>query len=639
MFPSPGLIAATGWTDMPSGDGPENPDELARARQQLCELQSELLRLRELQQETAKALRRLVSEQRRFDDRLIAVEHGMLFRALRRAGGPLLRWLRSARGIPDAGALYRRWLAGNPPPAAGQPLACPPAITVLISAGGPQQDLDRTIASLRNQSYGNWRACVAGTERLEAPAGDSRISAGAATFDEAVQAARQSGGDYVLLMQAGDLLAPSALGEIARVAEDRSADVVYTDEDAILPDGRRHSPVFKPDWSPDLLARSMYLGRALAISRASLAGIGWFRSEYGTAQEYDAVLRLAENGARFRHVPQVLYHRANPVSTEDHEAGRRALAAAVGRRGWDAAVSGGPFPLGYRLLRRPAGAPLASIIICSRMPDLLRCALRNLERRTAYRNYEIVTVEHGLDPQRPVASPRGTPITRVHYEGPFNYSRMNNRGAEAARGAILVFLNDDIEPLDPHWLDCLVAEAQRPEIGAAGMLLLYPSGTIQHAGVAIGLQDGAAHPGRRMMDAPFWKWLRLTRNVSAVTGAAMAVRRAVFEEAGRLDEAFPENYNDVDFCLRVRAAGYEVVCVAEAALRHYEAQSRQAIVRYRERERFTGRWQTVLEAGDPFYNPNLTRDGEDLTLRGSDTDGLMLEVGVEPTCPLKGAGF
>jgi len=599
---------------MSPGDRQGNSDELARARRQVAALESEILALRQLQQETATALRRMQEEQRRFDSRLIAVEHGVLFRALRWAGGPLLRWARGARGVPDAGARYRAWLAGNSPAAVEQPLACRPAITVLISADGPQQDLDCTIASLRNQSYGNWRACVAGRGRIEAPAGDSRIAAAAGTFDEAVQAAREAGsGDYVLLMRAGDLLAPSALSEIARAVEDRPADVVYTDEDAIRPDGLRHSPVFKPDWSPDLLARSMYLGRALAVSRASLAGIGWFRSEYGTGQEYDAVLRLAEKGARFRHVPRVLYHRANPISAENHEAGRRALAAAVERRGWDAAISGGPFPLSYRLLRRPAGAPLASIVICSRTPDLLRRAIKNLERRTAYGNYEIVTVEHGLDPRERVASARATPIVRVPYEGPFNYSRMNNRGAEAARGEILVFLNDDIEPLDPRWLDCLLAEAQRPEIGVAGMLLLYPSGTIQHAGVAIGLQD-AAHPGRRMRDAPLWKWLRLTRNVSAVTGAAMAVRRAVFDEAGRLDEGFPENYNDVDFCLRVRAAGYEIVCVAEATLRHYEAQSRRAIVRYDERERFARRWQTVLEAGDPFYNPNLSSDSEDLAL-------------------------
>jgi GT2 family glycosyltransferase len=191
---------------------------------------------------------------------------------------------------------------------------------------------------------------------------------------------------------------------------------------------------------------------------------------------------------------------------------------------------------------------------------------------------------------------------------------MNNCGAEAARGEVLVFLNDDVEPLAPQWLEALVVHTQRADVGVVGALLLYPSGAIQHAGIALGIMDGAGHPQRGSLDGGYWDWSGMCRNVSAVTGACLAIRKRLFEELGAFDPAFPVNYNDVDLCLRARAAGYAVLYEPAAALRHREAQTRLAVTRYEERELLYERWGEELERGDRFYNPNLTAVREDASL-------------------------
>ena len=204
----------------------------------------------------------------------------------------------------------------------------------------------------------------------------------------------------------------------------------------------------------------------------------------------------------------------------------------------------------------------------------------------------------------------------VPYTGPFDFARMNNLGAQAAEGEILVFLNDDTELLEPSWLDRLVAQVERADVGVAGARLLYPSGTLQHGGVAIGIGGGCGHIGRHTHISPrHWPWLEVTRDVSAVTGACLAIRAPLFHELGGFAEAFPVNYNDIDLCLRARIAGYRVIYEAGATIRHYECQSRPGVVTSEERDRWHDRWAKLAESGDPFYNPNLTQEQEDLSLR------------------------
>ena len=207
---------------------------------------------------------------------------------------------------------------------------------------------------------------------------------------------------------------------------------------------------------------------------------------------------------------------------------------------------------------------------------------------------------------------------RVPYTGRFNFAAMNNRGARHASGDVLVFMNDDIEPFESGWLTALLAHANRREVGAVGAKLVYPSGAIQHAGMVIGIMEGAGHLHRNTFGSQYWNWLPFTRNVSAVTGACLAIRSGVFEELGGFDESFPVNYNDVDLCLRARQAGYEVIVEPAATLRHYECQSRQAGVRLEERYLFEQRWSAHLERGDPFYSPHLRRTLEDAGLELQD---------------------
>jgi len=240
-----------------------------------------------------------------------------------------------------------------------------------------------------------------------------------------------------------------------------------------------------------------------------------------------------------------------------------------------------------------------------------------MAQQTSYPLREVIVVQH-LDgnPGALQAVISRYRAERVAYSGRFHFSRMNNLGAGAAKGTILVFLNDDTELLDSSWLERLVAQVERPDVGIAGARLLYPSGTLQHGGVAIGVGVGCAHIGRNTSTAaPHWPWLDLTRDVSAVTGACLAIRTSVFHELGGFAEAFPANYNDIDLCLRARDAGFRVIYEAGAVLRHHECQSRRGVVTFAERNLWYDRWAANIRAGDPFYSPNLSRQHEDLSLR------------------------
>jgi GT2 family glycosyltransferase len=255
------------------------------------------------------------------------------------------------------------------------------------------------------------------------------------------------------------------------------------------------------------------------------------------------------------------------------------------------------------------------LIICSRNPDLLKQCLDAVERTTSHNQREVVIVRHETGdptvwrdhrfPGQPVWAP---------YRGPFNFSRMNNLGARHAAGEVLVFLNDDVTPLVPDWLSGLIAQALRPEIGVAGAKLLYPSGAIQHVGIVLGMLHGIGHLHRDTFGAEDWNWLPFTRNVSAVTGACMAIRQSVFSSIGGFDEDFPVNYNDVDLCLRARHAGYQVVIEPHALLRHSECASRLPGIGIEERDLWEERWAVLLRRPDPYYNPNLSATREQAIL-------------------------
>lgn len=596
----------------------------------------------------------LLRHDRELETRLQAIENSRFFHALRLPGRFLLDWrgrfgqllLRSPLHTlylklvrPGAAAArYRLWLELEPPVVV-RALQQRPLISIILPVQNPRQDwLRAAVESVREQTYGDWQLCVcddgsSGTWVREyfcaLAAADRRI-----VFTRSPEPLGISGagnhageaaeGEYVGFLDQDDVLAPEALYCFAEALQDKPADLLYSDEDYLTGDGRRIQPVFKPAFSPDLLRCCMYMGHFLVVRKEKLQEIGWLRSSCDGSQDYDLALRVTARPASVRHIPRVLYHwRRHPGSTASrasakpftHDSGLRALSESVQETDRGAVVASGSTPNTYRV-RWPLPASLkASIVICSCNPRLLARCVKSIRKTTAHANFELVVVAHRIgDAARMDRLLRGLDCLQVPYTGPFHFAAMNNLAAKRAGGEVLVFLNDDVEPLSPEWLGEMLAQANRPGVGPVGAKLLYPSGAIQHAGMAVGIMQGAGHLHRDTFGAEHWNWLPFTRNVSAVTGACLAVRKTVFEELGGLDESFAVNYNDVDFCLRARQAGYQVIIEPAAVLRHYECQSRKPGVSIAECDLFRQRWGEWLERGDPFYSPWLNRSGEDAGL-------------------------
>jgi GT2 family glycosyltransferase len=543
--------------------------------------------------------------------------------------GSLAKFLNALRKAPDA-VTYSWWMEQESRVAA--PLASQtPRFSILLAVSSPRQDLLKAaIASVQAQGYPHWELCICdnASQALwvydylgSAERADARVRVIYLTsqVEECValnHAATLATGDYLAVLGQEDCLRTDAF---AWLATQTPAGVIYSDEDVLDTANHRTRPLFKPDWSPDLLLSYMYLGRVTAISSTAWRDCGGFREEYEGAAEYDLALRVAESGAMIRHLPRVLYSRREqpPIQLEAVQAAHRSLLDAVRRRGINATVEDGPRATSFRLKWNTRGAALVTIAVCSRSPQLLEQCLSSLADRTSYGRREIIVVQHlGKNAVALEAVIARHQATRLAYSGEFNFSRMNNLAAKAANGDILLFLNDDTEPIDPTWLERLVGQVKRPDVGIAGARLLYPRGTLQHGGVTVGVGDGCAHIGRDSQSPHGkWPWLDLTRDVSAVTGACLAIRTSLFREVGGFSEVFPVNYNDIDLCLRVRQAGYRVVYESGAVLRHYECQSRPGVVSPEECHRWYELWGDVMAPGDPFYNPNLTRRCEDLTLR------------------------
>ena len=555
----------------------------------------------------------LAREQRNQDRRLARIEDGVLFRAARWAGVRARSW--AVRFGYAERYDYPAWIEQHEAARPGDGLAREPLISILMPVRGAKKEwLDSAIASVRIQSYRHWQLIVCMDGDGPPPVvEDSRVCVTRVRQEAGVSAALNHAasaatGEYLTVLDQDDTLAEHALGWIATAVQDGSADLLYSDEDLTEAAGRPLRPIFKPGWSPELLTSAMYFGHLLVVSRAAFDRAGGFRGEYDGSQDHDLALRVTEQpGVRVVHVPRVLYHwRQHPCSSagnpEAHEAGRRAVADAMRRRGVATEVRDGRKPFAYSVQRKPRGGTLASIVICSCRPRLLARCLQALRSRTTYSPYETVLVQHGF------SNPLGD--HRLPWTGPFDFAAMNNAAVNEATGDVLVFLNDDVRPLDSDWLDALVAQVERPEVGIAGALLEYADGAIQHAGVVIGIADAAAHPLRGLRDSPLWNWAPLTRNVSAVTGACLAIQREVFEQLRGFDTAFPVNYNDVDLCLRARRAGYEVILESRARLIHDEARSRSGRTTQDERRELFERWRSLIESGDPYYSRRLARSSE-----------------------------
>lgn len=564
-------------------------------------------------------------------------------RACDAAGIPVPAWCLSA---------YQRWLAAYEPPTGKKkinPRSVGPAISVIMPVCDPPVEfLRQAIDSVVGQSYPHWQLCIADDasgdpkvhQVLKDATLDPRISVNfrrerghiSAASNTALAAAT---GDIVCFLDHDDLLQADALGVIADAFR-RMPDLamVYSDEDKIDESGTRFDPHFKPDWNLDLLLSQNYLCHLMAIRRPLVETIGGFTLGLEGSQDHDLALRVAETlrPEQIGHIRRVLYHwRAAPGSTAlgadakpyAAEATRRTLQAYHDRRGDGAVVR--TISSGWRATRSlPVDPPMVSVIVPTRdRYDLLRRCVDGLRDGTRYPAIEILIVDNGsqeprileyLDEMR-----RSGDARILDGAGPFNFSRLNNQAVQVARGQVLCFLNNDIEPLGPDWLDEMVGHALRPGVGVVGAKLLYPDRRVQHGGIILCGDHVARHLHVGLEDDAHGYWGRAAavQSLAAVTGACMVVRRQVFDSIDGFDEAWPVDFGDIDFCLRAGAAGYRTLWTPHAVLLHHESASRGTFftqakeARYEAgREAMVARWGNALSS-DPHYNPNLSISVED----------------------------
>ncbi len=530
-----------------------------------------------------------------------------------------------------------------------------PLISVIMPVyETPEGWLRDAIESVTSQLYPHWELCIADdASRLphvrkildEYQAKNARIRVAYREQNGHIAAASNSAldlvrGEFVALLDHDDLLAEHALYMVAEELNDHAdADLIYSDEDKLDQRLRRADPYFKPDWSPDLFLSQNMIGHLSVFRMSVVRRLGGFRAGYDGSQDYDLALRVVEAipVSHVRHVPHVLYHwrtaSGSVAAAPDAKAyavaaAGRAIEAHCARQGISAEVVGtlGQFQRVRRHLTDPR--PLVSLIIPTRdRVPLLRTCLDGLLNRTAYANLEVLVVDNDSRDTKTIAYlediARDPRVRVIQHHGPFNFAALNNRAARAARGEILGLINNDLEVISPDWLTEMVSHAVRPEVGAVGAMLYYPSETIQHAGVIVGLGGvaGHAHKGQvRGTPGYFWR-ATLIQNFTAVTAACMVLRRGVFEEVRGFDEDnLAVAFNDVDLCLRIRERGYLVVWTPYAELYHVESASRgpdntlTRLPRFsREVTYMQRRWGAKL-INDPYYNPNLTLESENFAL-------------------------
>ena len=520
-----------------------------------------------------------------------------------------------------------------------------PLISVVVPAyHTPPLFLRQMLDSLVAQTYGGWELCIANgspdDKEMEAvleeyEKRDSRIrhenlkeNLGIAENTNA--AFRMAKGEFIGLLDHDDLLAPNALYEIALALEKNpEADVVYTDEDKVTTDLKEHfQPHLKPDFNLDLLRSNNYICHFFTVRREIVEQVGGFRKEFDGAQDYDFIFRCTEEARKILHIPEILYHwRTHKESTADNpaskmyafEAGKRAIEAHLKRTGTDGEVSHTP-DLGFYRVKYPVkGEPLISIIIPNKdEKESLEACLKSIWEKTTYKNYEIIVVENNSTSDEifqyyKEISQKGVRLLRWKKE--FNYSAINNFGAAHAKGEFLLFLNNDVTVITPDWLTELAGLCQRKEVGAAGVKLLYPDNTIQHAGCVIGIGGIAGH---MFVDMPanrtgYLHKASLLQDMSAVTAACMIMKKQVFDQVGGFTEELAVAFNDVDLCLKINKAGSLVVYDPYVQLYHMESKTRGAedskekVRRFQtEIEYMRCHWIDILKNGDPYYNKNLS---------------------------------
>lgn len=566
---------------------------------------------------------------------------------------------------------YNTWLEEHSPSGAEleaqrtHKFAFSPKISIVVPLyKTPKKYLVEMIESVRKQSYENWELCLSDGSGEGSPIEgilrkyekkDSRIKVvynrnQLQISDNTNEALKISTGDYIAFTDHDDMLAPDALYECVKLLnEEPSTEIIYTDEDKVNMSGKEYfAPHFKPDFNPDMLYSDNYICHLFVVKRNVYEEVGMLNSEFDGSQDYDFVLRCVENSSKIRHIPKILYHwRAHKNSTAGnsgcksyaYDAATRAIQAHYDRLGIQAKVGMTEHTGLYRSRYTIQGNPMVSVIIPNKdhVQELKTC-ISSLEKKNAYENLEIIIVENNSEEEETFAyykelEEKHSRVKVVFWkEKAFNYSAINNFGVKHASGDYLLFLNNDIEFITKDCIEELLGPCQRSDVGAVGARLYYGDGTLQHAGVVIGLGGIAGHPfyGFPSEDVGYFGRVVIAQNYSAVTAACMMMKKSVFQQVGGFDEQLAVAYNDVDLCLKAGEAGYRIVYNPYAELYHYESKTRgyedtkEKEERFQaEREIFRRRWEKILRDGDPNYNPNLTLQEANF---GLDMEGVSKQL-------------
>ncbi|QEL20348.1 glycosyltransferase family 2 protein [Limnoglobus roseus] len=554
-------------------------------------------------------------------------------------------------------AEYQRWIRAFEPSAADlqkqRQHAFPrtPIISLIVPVYNPPAAfLEAMLKSVQEQTYPHWQLCLADASTvphvrpiLEKFATDKRVKlefleSNGGIVGNSNAALDMASGDFIALLDHDDTLAPFALFEIASaINANPAAEFFYSDEDKLDFSGSRVEPHFKPDWSPETLQSRNYVCHLVTAKRSLIDEIGGFRTGFEGAQDHDLVLRATERARQIVHIPHVLYHwRMHRQSTAAdagskgyaHEAGKRAVQEHLDRLGIDGTAHDGIVPGLYHVAHHLRSQPLVSVIVPNKdAPEMLARCIDSLAK-SSYANFELLIVENGSTRPETFAYYRQLekqPHVRVvEWTKPFNYAAVNNFAATQARGELLLFLNNDIEAVNPDWLERMVKLGVQPGVGAVGAKLYYADDTIQHAGIVVGMGGVAGHGHLNFprQAAGYMQRLRFTQNVAAVTGACLLCPTDVFREVGGFDEGFVLAFNDVDLCLQILAKGHRVVWTPHAELYHFESKTRgyedtpEKLKRFkREHDLFHIKWGHFLKQGDPYYNPHYRLDRADFALR------------------------
>lgn len=517
----------------------------------------------------------------------------------------------------------------------------------------PKKFLREMINSVLNQTYSDWQLCLAdGSDddhlyvgEYVRSLGDTRIcykklDENKGISDNTNECIKMAIGDYIALFDHDDLLHPSALFEMAKAIEEKNADFVYTDEVTFV--GKTSNITiynYKPDYSPDTLRSYNYICHFTAFSKELLDKVGGFNREYDGSQDYDLILRLTEKAQNIIHIPKPLYfwrsHKASvasDVSAKPYvvDSAKRALSAHLERLGLVGTVGDAVVPTTYKIQYDIIGEPLISIIIPNKdhTDDLEKC-LNSVYTKSTYKNFEVIVVENNSTETETFeyyenAKNKYNNFRVITWESGFNYSAINNFAAKQAKGEYVLLLNNDIEVITPDWIEQMLMFAQRYDVGAVGSKLYYDDDTIQHAGVIVGLGGVAGHSHKyfNRENPGYMARAVIAQNLSACTAACLLVKKSVYDQVGGLDEEYAVAFNDVDFCMSIRKAGYLIVFTPFSEFYHYESKSRgdentpEKRARFNsEVFRFQDKWGAELKKGDPYYNPNLTLDDENFALK------------------------